>query len=200
MHEELLARLIDGVKATSAAEAVTVVLGIAYVILAARRSRWCWVAGGMSSAILIYLSLLARLPMQAALNLWYVLMSAYGWYHWSREAGTTIRLWPAGRHAAAIALALLGAALAAHVLQGSAEAAWPFLDSATTLLSLVATYLVARMVLENWIYWIAIDAVLVFLYAAQGLYFIALQFIVYLIVAMVGLLAWIRLYRQTSPR
>ena len=137
--------------------------------------------------------------MQAGLNLWYVGMSVYGWYHWSRESGTVIRVWPIWKHALGVAVALLLARLVAAGLAVETQAAWPYLDSATTLLSLVATYLVARMVLENWIYWILIDAVLVFLFAAQGLYFVALQFIVYLIVAFAGFLSWIRLYRQ-QPR
>jgi hypothetical protein len=48
-----------------------VLLGLVYAILAVRRSRWCWVAGGASAAILIWLSAQARLPMQAALQAYY---------------------------------------------------------------------------------------------------------------------------------
>jgi nicotinamide mononucleotide transporter len=177
---------------------VAVVLGLAYVLLAARRSRWCWVAGALSSLILAVLAWQARLPMQAALNIWYVLMSAYGWYHWSRESGTVIRLWPAWKHLAGVATSLILAAFAASWLSSGTQAAWPYLDSATTLLSLLATWLVARMVLENWIYWIVIDAALVFLFAAQGLVFVALQFVIYLVVAVAGFISWIRLYRQQS--
>ncbi len=198
MPEDLLARLLQGLAATSPAEAGAVVLGLAYVVLAARRSRWCWVAGALSSLILAVLAWQARLPMQAVLNIWYVLMSAYGWYHWSRESGTVIRLWPAWKHLAGVAASLIVAASAASWLSAGTQAAWPYLDSATTLLSLLATWLVARMVLENWIYWIVIDAVLVFLFAAQGLVFVALQFVIYLVVAVVGFISWIRLYRQQS--
>ena len=62
--------------------------GLAYSVLAITRSRWCWVAGALSSAILIFLALDKRLPMQAALQVYYVLMSGYGWWHWSREKQT----------------------------------------------------------------------------------------------------------------
>ena len=55
--------------------------GLAYAVLAIRKSRWCWVAGGVGSGIAIYLSLVARLPMQAALNVYYVVISIYGWWH-----------------------------------------------------------------------------------------------------------------------
>src|SRR6202035_3700135 len=76
-----------GFVATSPAEAVSVALGLAYAVLAIRRSRWCWATGGLSSAIMIYLSLNARLPMQAALQVYYVVISVYGWWHWTREEG-----------------------------------------------------------------------------------------------------------------
>jgi nicotinamide mononucleotide transporter len=195
MPEEFASRLIDGLRATSPAEAVAVLLGLAYVVLAARRSRWCWVAGALSSLILAWLALAARLPMQAALNAWYVAMSAYGWYHWSRGSSGVIRTWPLWKHALGVAAALALAAVVARGLSSGTQAAWPFLDSATTMLSLLATWLVARMMVENWIYWIVIDAVLVFLFAAQGLVFVALQFVVYLVIAVVGLVSWTRLYR-----
>jgi nicotinamide mononucleotide transporter len=199
MAEDLGKRLMADLLATSPAEAAAVLLGLAYVVLAARRSRWCWVAGAISSFILAWLAWRARLPMQAALNVWYVLMSGYGWYHWSRESGTLIRVWPLWKHVLGIGVSLLVAKLVASALSVETQAAWPYLDSATTLLSLLATWMVARMVLENWIYWILIDAVLVFLFAAQGLVFVALQFIVYLVIALAGFISWLRLYRH-QPR
>ena len=69
--------LVAGLRAVSPAEALSVVLGLAYLLLAVRRNRWCWAAGAVSSAILGYLSLRARLPMQAALQIYYVAIS-YG--------------------------------------------------------------------------------------------------------------------------
>ncbi|MEP7313197.1 MAG: nicotinamide mononucleotide transporter family protein, partial [Pseudomonadota bacterium] len=71
--------------------------------------------------------------------------------------------------------------------------------SATTVLSLLATWLVARMNLANWLYWIGIDAVLVFLFAVQGLVFTAALFALYLVLAAAGYFSWRRKYRaQTS--
>ena len=56
----------------SLAEVIAVILGVVYLVLAVRRSRWCWVAGGISSAIVIWLSAQRALPMQAGLNVYYV--------------------------------------------------------------------------------------------------------------------------------
>jgi nicotinamide mononucleotide transporter len=65
----------EGLRATSAAEAIAVVLGLAYSVLAVRRNRLCWVAGGTSSALLMYLFAQKQLPMQSALQSYYVAMS-----------------------------------------------------------------------------------------------------------------------------
>lgn len=199
MPEDLLARLWMGLRATTWPEAIAVLLGLAYVLLALKQNRWCWVAGGASSLILAWLSARSRLPMQALLQLWYVGMAVYGWRQWSRPQGDRIGTWPARLHAAGIAAALLLSLLVARWLASETQAAWPYLDSATTVLSLLATWLVARMNLANWLYWIGIDAVLVFLFAVQGLVFTAALFALYLVLAAAGYFSWRRKYRaQTS--
>jgi nicotinamide mononucleotide transporter len=197
MPEEFAARLIQDLRATTAAEGLAVVLGLAYALLAARGSRWCWPAGAASSVLLAWLAWRARLPMQALLNAWYVVMSVYGWVRWSRAENSAIRTWAWWKHAIGIVLSLGAAAVIAPWL-ADVEAAWPRLDAATTLLSLLATWLVARRVLENWLYWIAIDAVLVFLFAAQGLAFVSLQFVVFLIIAVSGFVTWTRTWRAQA--
>jgi nicotinamide mononucleotide transporter len=192
----------SGLVATSPAEAVSVALGLAYAVLAVRKSRWCWVAGGVSSAIMIYLSLVARLPMQAALQVYYVVISVYGWWHWTREAQSqgmlAVTTWPIRWHLAACAGVVLMSAATARWLSNT-QAAWPFLDSLTTWGSLYATWLQARVKLENWLYWICIDSVLGFLFGTQGLYFVALLSVVYLGFSAVGFIRWLKTYRTPLP-
>src|SRR4051794_25355111 len=192
----------SGLVATSPAEAVSVALGLAYAVLAIRKSRWCWVAGGVSSAIMIYLSLVARLPMQAALQVYYVVISVYGWWHWTREEESqgmlAVTTWPIRWHLAACAGVVLMSALTARWLSQT-QAAWPFLDSLTTWGSLYATWLQARVKLENWLYWICIDSVLGFLFGTQGLYFVALLSVVYLGFSAVGFIRWLKTYRTPLP-
>ena len=189
----------SGLVATSPLEATSVALGLAYAVLAIRRSRWCWVTGGLSSAILIYLALHARLPMQAALQVYYVVISVYGWWHWTREEeaqGTLIvSTWPIRWHLAACAAVMLISVLTARWLASQTQAAWPFLDSLTTWGSLYATWLQARVKLENWLYWIFIDSVLSYLFGSQGLYLYALLSVVYLGVSAVGFMRWLKTYR-----
>lgn len=197
----MIESFLAGLRATSPLEAVAVILGLMYSVLAAARSRWCWVAGGVASAILSYLSAQANLPMQAALNGYYVVMAFYGYWRWSSERDSPARrvgVWPLRAHLVSWVAILTLSLVSARWLSTQTEAAWPFLDSATTWASLLATWLVARAKLENWAYWIVIDAVLVFLYARQGLTFISAQFVVYLVISVIGLRAWLKAYRQPA--
>ena len=85
--------------------------------------------------------------------------------------------------------------LSSRFLSGETQAAWPFLDSFVTWGSLFATWLVAQVKLENWLYWIVLNALAVFLYAQQGLMFVALLMVVYFVVAVVGFITWFRTWR-----
>lgn len=194
----MIESILAGLAATTPAEGVAVVLGLAYSILAVKRSRWCWVAGGIGSAILVYLAWVAKLPMQAALQGYYVAMSVYGFWRWSKTAGEAtpgVSTLPLTMHLAAWVAILLASWVSAHFLTGQTQAAWPFLDSLTTWGSLFATWLVAQVKLENWLYWIVLDAISMFLFAAQGLAFVALLFAVYLVVSAVGFVSWFKTWR-----
>ncbi len=201
MTDGPMARLWVGLLATSPLEALAVLSGLVYVVLAVPRSRWCWVAGGLSSLIYVWLSARARLPMQSLLQAWYVGVAVYGFLRWSREVKTRVSLLSWRGHIAGIAASLLPAAAIARFLAGETQSAWPYLDASTTLLSLFASWLTARAKLENWLYWIVVDAVLAWLYAAQGLVFTAFLFLVYLVVAAAGFIEWLKAYRrQTAGR
>ena len=197
----MLESLIAGLRATTPLEAVSVALGLAYSLLAVKRVRWCWVAGGLSSAILVYLSMRARLPMQAALQGYYVAMAFYGFWRWSKETGESalqVTTWPLRFHGLAWIAILLASLLTARWLAAETQAAWPLLDSVTTWASLLATWLVARVKLENWLYWIATDTVLVFLFMRQGYVFVALLFAAYLVISVFGFASWLKNYRQSA--
>ena len=198
---ELIDSVVEGLRRTAAPEAVSVVLGLVYSILAVRRTRWCWVAGGVSSAIAVVLAWQAKLPMQACLQVYYVGMAGYGFWHWSRDEGrqTVITTWPIRAHLIGLAAVLLLTALFARLLATETRAAWPFLDSFTAFGSLLATWLTAQVKLENWLYWIFFDAISIFLFGSQGLMFIALLMAIYLVIAAFGFVSWSRSRRAPAP-
>jgi nicotinamide mononucleotide transporter len=176
-------------------EILSLLAGVGYAVLAARRNRLCWVAGAVGSACLAFSSAVGNLPMQAGLQVFYVAMSAYGWWNWTRSSGSgelPVGRWPLRWHIAAALGIILLSFVSAHWLVQSTEASWPLIDSLTTWFSLLATWLAAQAKLENWLYWIAIDGVLVFLYYVQGMPYIALQFLILIVIAAGGFIAWRR--------
>ncbi len=198
-----LASVVRELAASSPLEVAATVLGVAYALLAVRRHRYCWIAGAGSSALLAYLASQRALPMQAALQAFYVAMAAYGYWAWRRASANAelpVGFWPLTHHIA-VALGLIALSFAsAHVLAAETQAAHPFLDSLTTWFSLFATWLVARARIENWLYWIVIDALLVVLFAKQGLSFISLLYAIYLLIAIFGFGSWLRKYRAQRLR
>ena len=198
MPDALIARLWAGLLATSPLEVLAVLSSLVYVALAVPRSRWCWVAGGVGSLIYVWLFARARLPMQSLLQVWYVGISVFGFLRWSDESATRVSLLSWRGHAAGVAGSLLLAAAISRLLTAETEAAWPYLDASTTVLSLFATWLTAGGKLESWLYWIVVDVVQAWLYAAQGLVFTAFLFLVYLVIASVGFIEWSKTYRRQT--
>jgi nicotinamide mononucleotide transporter len=184
-------------------EILAALAGVAYVILAARRNRLCWIVGAVSSAFIAVVSALSALPMQASLNVFYVGMSAYGWWSWKRSSAhgeVSVRVWPPAWHIGAMLLALVSSFASARWLATETDAAWPLLDSLTTWFSLLATWLQARAILENWLYWIVIDGVLVFLFYARGKLWLAALNFLFIGIAAASFVAWRRnLHAQAVP-
>jgi nicotinamide mononucleotide transporter len=179
----------------NACEIVAMLTGAGYAVLAARRNRLCWISGAVSSALAALLAGLRALPMQSALQVFFVGMSVYGWWSWTRSAEQgelPISLWPLSWHIGAAFVITLLAVFSAHLLATETGAAWPLLDSLTTGFSLLATWLAARAKLENWLYWIVIDGALVFLFYVQDLPFLALLNVSFIGIAAGGFVAWRR--------
>ena len=127
--------------------------------------------------------------MQSLLHVYYVVMGVYGWFSWKRNAeqeGGRIYRWTVRRHLLVALLLLTASALSAQFLARETQAAWPLLDSFTTWTSLLATWMLARSVLENWLYWICADLIMVYLFVRQGYPYTAGLFFVYTVVSVPG--------------
>ena len=190
----MFASLIDQILSTSIWEAIAVLLGFLYLALAIRENGWCWHAAFWSTAISIYLFWDVNLLMESALNVYYLLMAVYGWYQW-RFGGTehqplAIQHWPLTKHLIAICSVLVLSAISGYYLSRHTQAAWPYLDSFTTWGAVLTTYLVARKVLENWLYWLVIDGLSIYLYCDRGLFLYALLFAIYLVMVIFGYIRW----------
>jgi nicotinamide mononucleotide transporter len=203
---ELAAELAANIAASlSPLEAASVVFGVLYLLLAIRENIWCWAAGLVGVLLSLVLFWEARLYMESLLQIFYAVMSVYGWYEWRYggrgKEGVPIRIWGWRTHLGALgAVALITAALGAY-LSAYTNEALPFVDSFTTIGALLTTYMVAKKVLENWVYWLVIDSVSAVMYGMRGLYLYAALFVVYLVMVVIGFRAWSRQWHaeQTRP-
>ena len=189
--------------AMSAWELAAVALGIAYLLLALRESLWCWYAAFASTAIFLFIFWDVNLFMESALQVYYLVMAVYGWWQWQRtpagESGKlSISRWSIRQHVVAAGAIILISIMSGTVLTAYTSAALPFLDSFTTWGSVLTTWMVTRKILENWLYWLLIDAVSIVLYLDRGLYLTALLFAAYLVIAVFGFRTWLKHYRAMS--
>lgn len=185
----------------SAAELAAVALGLAYLILAMRQSIWCWPCAFLSTALFAWVFFDVSLVMESVLNVYYMAMAAYGFWCWQRRGDVPvlpITTWPLRTHTFAIGGIALLTLVSGYLLTSHTQAAWPYLDSFTTWGSVITTFMVARKIFENWLYWLVIDSVALFLYWDRELYGAALLMVVYLVLIVVGTITWYRQWQQQT--
>lgn len=180
-------------------ETTAVITGIVYVILAARENVWCWSFGIVSAALWSYAAFdFYDLYIDAILQLYYVFVGIYGWVQWNKKVENqqelTIQMLPIQQHIFYISVGLGLTFIVGYFFDKYTPAAATYWDAFTTVFALFTTYLVTKKILENWLYWIVIDAVYVYLYGSRGGYLFALLNIVFVLVAIVGFVRWRRTY------
>ncbi|MEP0203483.1 MAG: nicotinamide riboside transporter PnuC [Halioglobus sp.] len=198
MSESLLDNIGNTIAVMSPLEAAAVILGIAYLLLAMRESLWCWPAALMSTSAFLIVFWQVNLLMETALQFYYIAMAVYGWWHWHhggpKESTLPIRRWRLSQHGMALLAVLALTLISGTLLSNKTDAALPYLDSFTTWGSILTTWMVTQKVLENWLYWLVIDAASLILYLDRELYLTAGLFLVYLIIVIFGFIAWRKHY------
>lgn len=191
--ESILNNINDGFSQMQTWELIAVVLAIAYLLLIMRENSLGWICAFISTAIYIALFWKVSLLMESALNVYYMGMAIYGWMQWrknNQQQSIAIVKWPLKNHALALLAIFFATLISGYLLSSNTQAAWPYLDSLTTWASVFTTYMVAKKVLENWLYWIVIDSIALYLYIDRELYLTALLFIAYLVICVFGYLNW----------
>ena len=179
-------------------ETLAVVLGIGYLLLAMRESSLCWYCAFFSTALYVWIFGDVSLYMESALNVYYMAMAIYGWLQWQRggadKSGVKIIRWTSKQHILGVAIILAASVTSGYLLSSNTAAKLPYLDSFTTWGSVFTTIMVAQKVLENWLYWIVINSVSIYLYIDRGLDQTAAMFFLYLVLATIGFLTWKKAY------
>ena len=181
-------------------EAVAVALGIACVFLTVRQNMWCWPTGLVQVVLYIEIFYNARLYSDMLLQIVYVVLQAYGWYHWSNGKSALRTDLPVTsltpRQIGAWLVATLAAAGAwGELMSRFTDAAAPHADAFIAAASLVAQYLLARKKLESWYWWIAVDLVAIAVYWSRDLRLTSGLYAVFLGLCLAGVLQWRRSQR-----
>ena len=199
---QLITDIFNAFLAQSGWEWLGASLGILYVILAAKESICCLPVASSSTLIYILLFWEGQLPMQAILNFYYMGMAVYGFILWQKSKTESndivISTRPFKFHAIYTLAGLVTSLLIGYYLSTLYEARLPYLDALVMVFSVMTTVLMARKVMENWLYWIVIDAFAIALYWQTGFYVTIVMFLVYLVLAVYGYRNWKKLSTQQS--
>lgn len=175
-------------------EYIAVAGSIAYVVLAARANIWCWPFGFASSLLYLFIFANVRLFSDALLQAFYAAMAIYGWYSWRHPSAGENHSMPITRlrwfgHVM-IVVGGIAIAFPLGAFWEVFDASLPYIDAFTTAFSILATVMVARKILENWLYWIAIDLVGMGVYWYKDLFLTSMLFLVYSGIAIYGFFRW----------
>ena len=165
-----------------------------YVFLAAKGKKSCFIFGFISSAIFVQICFTDHLYFDTIINVYYVVMSVVGWIQWSgtkdhiqvsKIPGQRFILWTSS---AVILSVILG-----YLVDNYTDATLAYVDSLTTILAVLATWLMVKKVLQNWLIWIVADAISILMYAYKDHFPIALLFLIYTVLAVYGWYQWKKL-------
>lgn len=184
-----------GIQEMTWLEAVAVFFGLASVFYSMKENILVFPTGIVSTLIYVWICLQVKLYADMGINAYYFIMSIYGWYFWTRSKVGTPKLsvtW-LDRKGIIVSLALFFGSYGVLyvVLATFTDSDVPYWDSFTTASAFVGMWLMAKKKVENWIAWIITDIVSVPLYMYKGLLLTSFQFLVFTILAVSGLIAWI---------
>lgn len=197
--QEIWQQFMDGMRETGLREYIAVFAGIASVWFSKKEHILVYPVGLVNTIIYIWLSLEGHLIGEASVNLYYTIMSIYGWIAWNRKdrahhpvlhiGFSTAREW-AGQFLffvlfyAGIFVALL------YLQQNFAPGAIPWADAFASATAYTGMWLMTRKKVESWYWWIATNIASIPLYFVKGYVFTSVYYLVLLILAFSGLMEW----------
>ncbi len=179
-------------------ELLAVIFSICYVILAAKQKITCWFFAIISVSLYIYICYLEKLYAETILQFFYLIMAFYGLKSWNKEKSLKINDWKISTHLIIFIIGSVLTFISGFTLSYFTDSSLPTIDSFTTIFSMIATYMVIKRVISNWLYWIIIDLVSIYIYDYKELYLTALLFIIYAIIAVFGYFNWIKISAQND--
>src|SRR5688572_9971065 len=183
-------------------EVTAAVFGVASVYLSARQNVWNWPLGIVNVALYIIVFYEAKLYADMGLQVVYVVLAAYGWWHWLHGGQNrgTLRVSRAPMREIVLlgAAFVVGTAALSTFLARATDASLPLADSALTVASLVAQYMMTRKYVECWLVWIVADVAYVAMFLYKELWPTAALYLVFSVLAVLGWRQWRASLREQS--
>ena len=197
---DLLQSIYNGLIQTTPIEAIAVIMGIVSVWYSRKENILVYPTGLINTTLYIYLSFRGHLLGEASVNLYYTIMSLYGWYLWTRKTEDktdfVLQITHSSKKEWALQLLFFGVIytiiylLLTYAKTAFAPEAIPWADAFASATAYTGMWLMAKKKVESWIWWILTNIASIPLYFIKGYAFTSVQFIVLLILAIAGLISW----------
>jgi len=196
-------------------EIFAVITGLLYVYLQIKQNKTMWIVGFISSAVFVYILFSAQIYAQMGIYVYYVGISVYGFWKWSKMSraevvipnvvrdldsnrsfaefmlswGEVLRMTNKSTFVLII-ISLLLSTIITIILSNFTDSPIPIIDGTIAGFSIVATWMVTQKIIQHWYFWMAINLACVVLYVSQNLYFTGVMFLVYFVMSIIGLREW----------
>lgn len=177
-------------------EIIGTIVGLVYLWLEYKANIWLWIAGIVMPAIYIVVYYRAGLYADFGINIYYLIIAAYGWFVWkfgrnnTKQQELPISYFPKRFLIGSIVIFTLLFIGIAQILIHFTDSDVAWLDSFTTALSIIGMWMLARKYLEQWLVWIVVDVVCCGLYIYKELYFTSFLYGFYAVIAIFGYIKW----------
>lgn len=199
MFEQIFRQLVEGLRQTTPLEYIAVFAGIASVWFSRLENIWVYPTGLVNTIIYIYLSMKGHLFGEASVNLYYTIMSIYGWWLWLKKDDTqqhvihirfsTAKEWMQQLLFFAFFYVVIFIALT-WLKKAFAQGTVPAIDALASATAYTGMWLMARKKVESWYWWIATNITSIPLYFMKNFVFTSVYYLVLLVMAVAGLMEW----------
>lgn len=180
-----------------------VLSGLVYLLLEIRQHRAMWIVGFLTSLLYVFVFFFSKIYADMGLNVYYVAISIYGFWKWTRQSKNNDKAkeLPANnsilyRHITTrlfigvllTILCLFG--LIYFILYYFTDSPIPVGDAFTTAVGIVATWMLARRIIEHWVFWVIVNFASVYLFYLRGLYPTMFLYLCYAVLAIAGYFTW----------
>lgn len=175
-------------------EVFATIFGLLSVWFSLKENILVFPTGIVNTSIYVYILFYAGLFGDMSINMYYFAMSIYGWYYWSKKTDNNshvqIRYSTNKEKKQSLILLVISYAVILYILKKYTSSTVPYIDSLTTAIFFVGMWLMAKKIIDNWVYWIIADIITIPLYIYKGLTITAFQYAVFTAFAIAGYITW----------